>query len=192
MSDQELVQVLDYILNRCDEASIEVVAEAVTRRRRDIAMFGSRGLPDPKQWAQGLSAQVNIGATIDGLRDTIRDMAVRIIRQEAPELTDEQVDALTGAWVPSSAQASGDGESRKNSLPREVLTGMIEQFVVFSQGRMGESEDRKLREEMGSWPERYWNAFPQVIQLIITDYLNGEIGEAEFNSKIGTALAMYN
>jgi hypothetical protein len=55
---------------------------------------------------------------------------------------------------------------------------------------MSKAEDAGLRAEMGAWPERYWKAFPPVIKLIITDFLNGEINEGEFQTKIGTALAM--
>ncbi|MDR1127836.1 MAG: hypothetical protein LBL20_00870 [Treponema sp.] len=50
MADSELVRVLDYILNRCDEGAIEAVSAAVLRRKRDLAMFGGMGkLPDPKK-----------------------------------------------------------------------------------------------------------------------------------------------
>ncbi|MDL2229585.1 hypothetical protein LJC14_04965 [Treponema sp. OttesenSCG-928-L16] len=188
MADPELVRVMDYILNRCNEAAIEAVAAAVVRRRRDLAMFGSQQMPDAKEWASRLSSEVNIGATIEGLKDTVRSMAIRIIRQEAPELSDEQVEELTRAWVPSPKTDSPGAEGK--SLPRDLLAAMVDQFVSFSLGRMPEDEDAGLRAEMGSWPERYWKAFPDVIRLIITDFLNGEMGEGEFNSKIGTALAM--
>jgi hypothetical protein len=182
MADPELVRTLDYILNRCTEKSLDALAAAVVRRRRDLAMFGSAGL-DPKRMAAAMSSQVNVGASIDGLRKTIQDMAVRIIRQEAPELSDEQVEELTSAWIP---QAAG----RNDGLPGDLLPLMISQFIAYSQGLMGEAEDRELREEIGAWPERYWKAFPQVIRLIITDYLNGVFDEDEFNRKIGAALAL--
>jgi hypothetical protein len=187
MANPELVKVLDYILNRCDEAAIEAVAAAVVRRRRDLTMFGGgQNLPDPKSWARDISSQVNIGASIDGLRDSIRSMAVRIIKQEAPELTDAQIDELTRAWIPG-PEKNGDGGSPEK-LPRELLFSMVDQFVTFSQGQMGKAEDAGLRNEMGAWPERYWKAFPPVVRLIITDYLKGETGEKEFRSKLETAL----
>jgi hypothetical protein len=187
MANPELVKVLDYILNRCDEAAIEAVAAAVIRRRRDLAVFGgAQNLPDPQRMAKELSGQINIGATIDGLRESIRSMAVRIIKQEAPELTDAQIDELTQAWIPGPESAGGGGSA--NKLPQGLLFSMIDQFVAFSQGRMSKTEDKNLREEMGSWPERYWQAFPPVVRLIITDYLKGETGEKEYRSKLETAL----
>jgi hypothetical protein len=184
MADPELVKVLDYILNRCNEKAIDAVAAAVARRRRDLTLFGSATPPDPKQWAGAMSSRINTGAGIEGLRQSIRDMAIRIIRQEAPELNDEQVEALTKVWIPGTAEP-GSGEA----LPRDLLSTMISQFVSYSQGTMDQAGDRSLREEIGAWPERYWKVFPQVIRLIITDYLNGVIDEKEFNGKIGAALA---
>jgi hypothetical protein len=195
MANPELIRVMDYILNRCDEKDIEAVAAAVVRRRRDLTMFGgAQKLPDPRKMAQDLSAQINIGANIDGLKDTIRNMAVRIIRQEAPELTDSQVDELTRAWVPAKKNAGAEnsgGEAGGNKqLPPDVLESMIDQFTAYSQGRMPAGEDANLRTEIGSWPERYWNAFPPVIRSLISDFLKGELPEEEFNAKIKTACAL--
>jgi hypothetical protein len=183
MADPELVRVMDYILNRCDEKAIEAVAAAVVRRRRDLALFGGmRNLPDPQRLAQDLSSQLTIGADIQGLKDTVRSLAERIIRQEAPELGEEQVAELLGEWIP--------GEEAGERLPRDLLAAMTKQFIAFSLGRMDEKEDRELRAEMGSWPDRYWKTFPPVIRLIITGFLKGEMTEGEFNAKMGTALDM--
>jgi hypothetical protein len=185
MADAELVRVVDYILNRCDEEAIEAVAAAVVRRRRDLSLFGgAHNLPDPRKMARDLSAQINLGATVDGLKDTIRDMAVRMIRQEAPELTEDQVAELIHAWVPDHKAGPGD----RKQAPPELMESMVDQFVAYSLGRMDSGEDQRLRAELGAWPERYWKAFSPVVQLIITDFLKNEIGEEEFRSKIGTAL----
>ncbi|MDR1374155.1 MAG: hypothetical protein LBJ24_04205 [Treponema sp.] len=181
MADPELVRTLDYILNRCDDTGIDAVAAAVVRRRRNLALFGADRIPDPQKMARDLSSQINIGASIEGLKETIRSMAVRMIRQEAPELTDEQIGELTAAWIPGSGG---------RNLSQDVLASMVEQFVSFSLGRMSSGEDQSLRNEIGPWPERYWKSFPKVIRLLITDYLNGALNEGEFNSKIGAALAM--
>jgi hypothetical protein len=71
-----------------------------------------------------------------------------------------------------------------------MLASMIEQFVSFSFGQMEEEEDEALRREMGPWPDKYWKSFPQVVRLLITDYVKGEIAEEEFNTRIGLALSM--
>jgi len=193
MANPELIKVLDYILNRSDEASIEVLAAAVVRRRKDLAMFGSAvAMPDPQRMAAEISAQINagIGSGIEGMKNSIRDMAVRIIRQEAPDLSDEQIAELTGAWIPDTPKNTGKSadEEAPSALPRDILVSMIEQFVSFSRGTMSRTEDKQLRDEMGAWPERYWKAFPSVIRSIISDFLKDKISEQEFNSKIGIAL----
>jgi hypothetical protein len=183
MAARELAQTLDYILNRCNERDIEAVAEAVVRRRRDIAMFGSLPeIPDPHRLAEEISAQIDIEGSIEGLKNSVRDYAIRTIRQQAPELTDKQIEELTRAWIPG-GQSSGE-----QSIPRDLLASMIDQFVSFSLGRMDEKEDRVLRKDIGPWPDRYWKAFPSVIRSLVTDFLKGEMNEADFNARIGLAL----
>ncbi|MDR2403743.1 MAG: hypothetical protein LBD78_06900 [Spirochaetaceae bacterium] len=187
MAEPELVRVMDYILNRCNERDIEAVAAAVVKRRRNLVMFGGvKNMPDPQRLARDLSAQLNIEAGMEGVRKSIQEMAVRIIKQEAPELTDAQVAELTRAWVPPAR----DGAAGGNSPPRNLLESMIEQFVAFSTGRMSPEEDKSLRDEMGAWPDRYWKAFPPVVRLIITDFLKGGIAEGEFRTKLTTALSL--
>ncbi|MDR1390637.1 MAG: hypothetical protein LBJ31_11770 [Treponema sp.] len=182
MANSELVRVMDYILNRCDEKAIDAVAAAVVRRRRELALFGgAANFPDPKKMARELSDQINISANIDGLREEVRKMAVKIIRREAPELTEEQIATLTAAWIP--------GPSSGGPIPPEMLLEMCGQFVSFSTGNMSQAEDHKLRSEMGQWTGRYWKAFPEVVKLIIKDYLDGEITEAEYRSKLATAVS---
>ncbi|MDR0583882.1 MAG: hypothetical protein LBG57_05975 [Treponema sp.] len=188
MADTELIQTLDYILNRSDEASIDVLAEAVVRRRRELFLTGGVfDIPSPRHLAKEISGNINagIGAGIEGLKKSIRDMAVRIIREEAPELTDAQVEKLCRAWIPENA-----GAEQGARPPGDMLSAMIDQFVAFSRGTLSEAIDESLREELGAWPKRYWNSFPPVIRLIITDFLKDKISEEEYNSRIGIALGI--
>ena len=199
MASQELVKTLDYILNRCNERDIEAVSAAVVRRRRDIALFGSMPVaPDPRRLAEELSSQLNIEGNIEGLKNSVRDYAIRIIRQQAPELTDAQIEELTRSWIPEKQSIPGKQSASAgqpglpgSAIPHGLLASMIDQFVSFSLGRMEEEEDKALRKEMGPWPDKYWKAFPQVIRLLITDFLKGgEMDEKEFNTRIGLALNM--
>jgi len=195
MANPELVRTLDYILNRCDEKSIEAVAAAVVRRRRELTMFGgSSSIPNPGNMVKEVSSQLNLDGAMDGLRKSIQDYAVRIIRQEAPELSEEQIEQLTSNWIPdskSSKKTDPDARGRSGKgLSRDLLASMIDQFISFSQGDMEPEEDTALRSEMGPWPDKYWKSFPQVIRLLITDYLKGAIKEEDFNTRIGLALSM--
>ena len=202
MANQELVRTLDYILNRCNERDIEAVAAAIIRRRRDIAMFGSMPVaPDPRRLAEELTAQLNIEGNIESLKNSVRDYAIRIIKQTAPELTEAQIAELTSAWIPEAKSSQAKASARKGpagarsgtdqSIPQDLLASMVDQFVSFSLGRMEEDEDKALRREMGPWPDKYWKSFPQVIRLLITDFLKGEMDEADFNTRMGLALNMH-
>jgi hypothetical protein len=188
-ADPELVRTLDYILNHSNEASIEVLAEAVVRRRRDLTYLGATGAsPDPTQMAKDITSQITdgVGGGLETMRTQIREMMLRIIKEHAPELTDKQMDELCEAWMPDGKRA----KENKSKLPRDVLESMIEQFLAFSNGTMRKSVDEKLREDMADWPERYWNAFPPVVRGLITDYLKNKITGEEFNSRMNIALDM--
>lgn len=191
MPDPELVRTLDFILNRCDEQAIEAVAAAVVRRRKELALFGGTAMPNPGNMAKNLASQLNLDGAIEGMQKSVRDYAVRIIRQEAPELSDEQIEQLTRAWIPEKSKSgASSGPDGKSGLPRNLLASMIDQFVLFSQGKMEAEEDEALRREMGPWPDKYWKSFPQVIRLLIADYIKGEITEKDFNSRVELALSM--
>ena len=184
MTDSGLLQALDYILNQSDEASIEVLAEAVVRRRRNLSMFGAiGGMPDPQRMAKELTDKIDagIGGGIEGMRKSVQEMIIRIVREHAPELNDSQIDVLCRAWMPEAG-------SQREELPRDMLLSMIEQFISFSNGTMQKSVDEDMRGEMGAWPERYWKAFPPVVRQLITDFLKDRISEKDFYSKLNIAL----
>jgi len=187
MADQGLLQALDYILNHSDGASVDVIAEAVTRRRRDLTVFEAIGeIPNPEKMAKEISASLGDSTKkiMDGMKSSIHEMIVRLLREHAPELNESQIDELCEAWMPSH---SGKNKNDK-SLPPDVLLSMVEQFVSFSHGNMSKSVDKELRDELGAWPERYWNSFPTVIRQIIKDYLGNKITEKEYKNKILIAI----
>ncbi|MCL2180305.1 MAG: hypothetical protein FWB83_04170 [Treponema sp.] len=187
MADPGLVQALDFILNRSDEASIDVLTEAVNRRRRDLTIFSAiGGMPDPQKMAKEITEKIDagIGGGIETMRKSIQDMIIKILHEHAPELNEKQIDELCQAWLPDRVK------KQEGALPPDVLLSMIEQFVSFSHGEMPESTDRSLREEIGSWPERYWKAFPPVIRQIVSDYLKNKISDSDFKSKILLALGL--
>lgn len=191
MADPGLLQALDYILNHSDEASIEVLAGAVVRRQRSLSVFHAMGdVPDPQKMAKEITEKLNagIGGGIEGMRKSIQEMIIRLIREHAPELTDTQVEELCEAWLPNAPGTVN--KVNKSSLPPDVLLSMTEQFISFSSGTMKESVNNSLRKEMGAWPSRYWQAFPPVVRQIITDYLKDKITEKDYKSKLLLALGL--
>jgi len=188
MADPGLLQALDYILNKSDAATIEALAEAVSRRKRDLTLFNTVGnMPDPQRMTKEITEKINasVGGSLEGMRNSVQEMILKMLKEHAPELNDKQREELCQAWLPDAA-----GKKSGGGLPPDVLLSMIEQFISFSHGEMQESVDKNLREEMGAWPERYWNSFPPVIQQIITDYLKNKISEKDFKSKICIALGL--
>ena len=185
MTDPALLQALDYILNHSDATTIEVLAEAVIRQRRNMSIFNAMGnMPDPQRMAKEITEKINegVGSGIEGMRKSIREMIIRIVKEHAPELNEYQIDELCQAWLPDGENSGG------KALPPDVLVSMVEQFVSFSHGIMRKSVDEDLRKEMGAWPERYWKAFPPVIRKLITDFLKNRISEKDFRTKMGIAL----
>jgi len=189
MADPGLLQALDYILNKSDEASIEAITEAVTRRKRDLTLFNSVGnIPDPQRMTKEITEKINagIGGSLEGMKKSVQDMIKNILKEHAPELNDKQREELCQAWLPD-----GAGKKKTDSnIPPDVLLSMIEQFVSFSHGEMKESVDKSLREEMGVWTERYWKSFPPVVQQLIADYLKDKINEKDFKSRVCIALGL--
>jgi len=189
MTDPGLLQTLDYILNKSDAASIDAIAEAVVRRKRDLTIFNSVGnIPDPQKMTKEITAQINagIGGSLESMKKSVQDMINNILKEHAPELDEKQREELCQAWLPDRAEK----KSSSSGLPPDVLLSMIEQFISFSHGEMKESVDKNLREKIGAWPERYWNSFPPVVQQIITDYLKDKINEKDFKSRVCIALGV--
>jgi hypothetical protein len=185
MTDPGLLQALDYIFNKSDESSIEVLAEAVVRRRRDMSIFNAVGdIPDSGMMSKEMAERINssVKSGIEGMRQSVREMIIRIIKEHAPELSESQMNELCEAWLP------GAEGKKKADLPSDLLLSMIEQFLSFSNGTMNKTVDEGLRKEMGAWPQRYWNSFPPVVRQLISDYLKDKISEKEFKSKIAIAL----
>jgi hypothetical protein len=183
MPGSGLLQALDYILNQSDETSIEVLAEAVVKRRRNMSIFSAMGdMPDPEKLAKEITERINqgIGSGIENMRESIREMIINILKEHAPELNESQIDELCEAWLPA--------DGKKKAMPPDVLISMIEQFISFSHGTMSKSVDDDLRSQMGAWPDRYWKSFPPVIRQLISDYLKNKITESDFKSKIAIAL----
>ena len=194
MPDSGLLQALDYVLNRSNKATVEILAEAVVKRRRDLSVFSTIGdLPDPQMTAKQITEKINssIGSSMEGMKNSVRDMIVRILEEHAPELNNRQINELCEAWLPDTPGASKkSAASMPPELPADVLLSMIEQFVSFSHGDMNEQVDYNLRKEIGEWPARYWDAFPPVVQQIVSDYLKNKISDRDFKQKIVIALGL--
>ncbi len=184
MSRKELEAVLDYILNRADEAELEVVAKACERRARDRATFASIGGEGPGAMARRMAGELErgVGATMENVRATVRGLVAEIVRKNAPEVSDEQLEAILDEYAPPPGKSKP--AARDSGLPPEALLGMVRSFVEYSEGRMAPSRQRELWEQGGRWQDEYWRAFPAEVKALVKAYLEGKIDGDTF----GTAL----
>jgi hypothetical protein len=113
----ELMAVLDYVLNRCTLREIDALEAAVERRRRDLSAQSGIISLDPSRAARSMSetVQKSINSSMDSIRGTFRQFAVDTIRKEAPELTEEQMEALVDSWIPENMAMDASGNVRSST-----------------------------------------------------------------------------
>lgn len=191
MGRKELEAILDYILNQADDAEFEVIAKACERRANDKSWFGSVGGQGPGATAKKMAGdiQAQLGFSLDGIRQTVRDYVADIIRKNAPEISEEELDAVLTAYVPSPGEAKAKAP-RTSNLPPEALLSMVRQFVEYSEGSMAPSRQRELWERMPRWQDEYWAAFPAEVKALVKGYLDGKIDGDTFASGILSVLGL--
>ncbi len=196
----ELMQVLDYILNRCTLREMDALQAAVERRRKDLeASTGIISL-DPERAAREMSGVVenSINKSMESIRKTFREFAVDLIKKEAPELTDAQMAELVDSWLPDSSspgrQGSGvpangryRGLAKKglvNGIECELMYEMVNQFIAYSTGAMSLSDEGALRDAVGDWTTIYWKKFPPEVQNLVRQFLSGSLSLPEFDQEL--------
>ncbi len=208
----ELMGVLDYILNRCTIREIDALEAAVERRRKDLTASTGIISLDPSRSAKHMSASVqqSINSSMDGIRNTFRDFASNMIRKEAPELSEAQMEELINAWIPQfmamdsrgKVSASSDGSAPEmpsqysglakkgliNGVPPDAMYEMICQFVSYSGGSMSLSDEAALRSEVGDWTNLFWKKFPREIQELVKLFLSGSLTGADFDNQLSILL----
>ncbi|HDQ14325.1 MAG TPA: hypothetical protein ENN41_05880 [Sediminispirochaeta sp.] len=185
MERDELYRLVDAILNKASFDELEVLKAAIARREGEGEGRAIGGLRmSPKKLAESTAQQLadQISYSRDSIREMIQDFAVDIIRKEAPELSDEQVYELLEAWIPDEGARSAsdaDDESETN-IPKDALLTMIEQFLLYSQGRMSVRQQSELRREIPNWHQVYWEKFPSWLRRSLSLFLKGTIDKESF------------
>ena len=182
MDRNSLFQVVHFILNEADEEELKVVVEALKRRLGDQAK-GPMGL-SPEKLGRAMAGKINeqVQESLDSVHDTVQRFIAEMIRKEAPEIPEEDLEALLEEWAPR----PGAKPKRRPSpgLPADVLLTMVRQFVDYGRGTMPGGEQKRLRDEITDWHEKYWSAFPDTIRHLIGDFLKKEIDEKYFWDRI--------
>jgi len=192
--NEELYNVVDYILNKARGDELEVIREALKRREQESKSPLAEGAKpgdvnlNPNAMAKQMSDSIQnqIGGSVEQIRSIVRNYARNILKQNAPELGEKQIDQLLTEWIPGDEKtgtskeahtglgmpaSKGENSKNKEALPEDALLTMIDQFIRYSTGQMSLSEQNKLRNEIPDWHKKYWDAFPEGIQALIAKYL---------------------
>lgn len=197
MRKEELYQIVDAILNQASFDDLEVIAEALKRRRGDGGgtMLGFAPERLSREMAAGMEGQ--LASTREMIRHSVTGFVEKMIRSEAPELSDAQVRELMAAWLPASSgpdssrksgKSTGSKRSFNNPKHRQLLETMVWQFIDFSIGGMPSAQQRELESELGDWTRRYWDQFPEEIRQLIALFLKGAMEQDQFEGALKEAL----
>lgn len=183
--DEKLYMVLDYIMNYAEDREIEVILKAVKKRYDRRKAPGGMGL-NTGGMAREMARQINdqVGLSREQIRETVRNLAGDIIRKNAPELRDSQIEELLGAWVPDPDKSA----PRFPPVPRDALAAMVDQFLRYSAGSMSATEQMRLEHEIPDWTERYWERFPDELRRIVGFYLKGTLSDQDFEAGLKACL----
>jgi hypothetical protein len=182
--EKDLIRVIDFILNRATEKELTAVRAALERRSKGKLATGKSLSDIVSASTSTISEQMKI--PIDQIKNSVQEIVTRLIKQNAPEITDEQLSVLLDEWVPGSRPKS---RKKRPGLPADALVTMIRQFIAFSVGQMPKDQEATLRREMPDWPGQYWNAFPEEIRLSISSFLKGRMDEKNFWKEVYTSLS---
>ncbi|MEW5817574.1 MAG: hypothetical protein AB1798_19515 [Spirochaetota bacterium] len=209
MDEERLYEVIDFILNQASDSEIEVIVAALKRRLKDT-LIGDGEL-NPGKMARTMASSVGrqVHATSDQIRKMVKDFVAELIKKNAPEISEKELQTLLETWVPDrrlKGSLEKEGEiagTRKDTpespeadvvksnppaLPKDVLLTMIRQFVSYSTGVMSVTEQAGLNEDIPDWKAKYWERFPYRIKKILSLYLKGQIDEQACWQRISSEL----
>jgi hypothetical protein len=190
----ELQAVIEYILNQSSEREFEVILKACERRQRDMGRYAKLGGLNPAALAGKMAASVQDGvsASMDGLRNTVRDYVTRIVRQKEPGASDEQIEALLDQCLPDRSGAAGADQpgAQGADLPPEAIALMVRDFTEYSLELMPPSKQAELWEQLPRWQDMYWAAFSPEIKAFIKARLENRMDEEEFWSAVLSVLGL--
>jgi len=200
MPRKELEAVLDYILNKADGRELEVIVKACERRRRDTTLFASLGGEGPSAMARRMAGELEkgTGATMESVRATVRSFVADIIRKNAPEIGEEELERLLDEYAPPPGArdrsrpgpGAGGGVAEGAGLPPAALLAMVRSFVEYAEGDMAPSRQRELWERNTRWQDEYWAAFPAEVKALVKAYLDGRIDATTFTTGLLSVLGV--
>ena len=157
---EEMFKVLDYILNRSNPEELEVIRKAIERRMKDLRR-GIAGVNIREEIQKTASSIQNQFGNFSELNEMIRKFVRDIIKQQEPDMTEDQLSSLLEEIAPDRSRQRERGEvsSRRTGLPQEVIDSMVIQFVDYSLGRMSPADKAELATD---WNRRYWKLLTHI------------------------------
>lgn len=169
-SDFEFI--LYYILNKATPEELAGIEMALNKRKKNTPLT----LKDInfEKMAKEMASKVSSNFNID-----VKDMAKRIVTQlileKEPNISEEHLEKLLDYYVP---------DEKKVNLPKELILIMVQHFLDYSLGRMDKKMIEELKKSSPNWYEKYWNAFPYEVRVLISDFLKAKINSTEFWSQL--------
>jgi len=172
---KELYNIADFILNKADDKDLHVIEEVLNRRLAQKSR-SPRGV-DINHLAHttGETVSRQLSASREQIRETVTGFVKNIIKQHAPEISDDELKVLLNEWAPDPEAIKKRNANKEKKLPKEVVLKMIDQFLRFSNDEMSLDEQKELRDALPDWQQEYWKGFPQKIRALLTLYLKGRI-----------------
>jgi mannose/fructose-specific phosphotransferase system component IIA len=197
--DDKLYGIVEYILNIADPPDLEVIQAALKKRLSDDRKGGPILGLNPAKLAAESTGRIN--HQLDASKQMVTNMAVSfaadIIRQNAPELNEDQVQELVSGFMPELAGGSparkkaSSGSARDDgSLPSGMIIQMVVQFIDYSEGAMSAGEQVQMEQEIPGWKKKFWKSFPGQVQKLISLYLNGDIDRQRFDAHVYEVLGL--
>jgi len=187
--NQELVNTLDFIINRATSKDIEAVKMALTKRSAgnprtvDDLNFGDM--------AKAVTSRLsdNYSADSDEIHNMTKRLVAGMIREKEPGISERDLNALLEQWVPGGPkQKEISRNGKESSLPPQAVFAMVDQFVRYSINKMPEKEIEELRHSMKEWHIEYWNIFSMETRVQIKDLLEGRMDYDVFWTKMKARL----
>ncbi len=171
---KELYNIAEFILNKADERELQVIEEALKRRlAKKNKAFGGMDI-NYLAHSTGDAVSKQLSASKEQIRETVTGFVKNIIREHAPEISEDELNVLLDEWVPD-PEAGKKSAGNEKRLPDDVVLKMIDQFLRFNSGEMSLDEQKLLRDSIPQWQEEYWKRFPQKIRGLLTLYIKGKI-----------------
>lgn len=174
---EDLYLVLDYILNKAAPDELQVIGKALEKRLRNHSGPSLNVDSIARTTAKTINDQLT--GSIDSMHSMVRNFVVDMIRQNAPNISDKEIDVLLKAWMPSERDPA-ERQSAAGNLPADALLSMVRQFVAVAHNQMPALDKARLDREIPGWEEKYWTNFPEEVRRLISLNLKGKISDQRF------------